>query len=107
MESLLLAHGKAEEDLVFAPLDHCLEQIGQRDTFYEEHHEIDTSLLKVKVAKRLDEARLLLFVAVQASRKHFDHEECIVFPIAEKAMKRETLTALGKTWMKQRQIKLV
>ena len=30
MESLLGAHGKAEEDLVFAPLDHCLEQIGQR-----------------------------------------------------------------------------
>ena len=107
MESLLGAHGKAEEDLVFAPLDHCLEQIGQRDTFYEEHHEIDTSLLKVKVAKRLDEARLLLFVAVQASRKHFDHEERIAFPLAEKVMKRETLTELGKTWMKQRQVKLV
>jgi hemerythrin-like domain-containing protein len=107
MESLLLAHGKAEEDLVFAPLDHCLEQIGQRDTFYEEHHEIDTSLLKVKAAKRLDEARRLLSVAVLASRKHFDHEERIVFPLAEKAMKRETLTELGKTWMKQRQAKLV
>ena len=107
MESLLLAHGKAEEDLVFAPLDHCLEQIGQRDTFYEEHHEIDTSLLKVKVAKRLDEARLLLSIAVLASRKHFDHEERIAFPLAEKVMKRETLTELGKTWMKQRQAKLV
>ena len=107
MESLLLAHGKAEEDLVFAPLDHCLEQIGQRDTFYEEHHEIDSSLLKVKAAKRLDEARLLLFVAVLASRKHFDHEERIAFPLAEKVMKRETLTELGKTWMKQREAKLV
>ena len=107
MESLLLAHGKAEEDLVFAPLDHCLEQIGQRDTFYEEHHEIDTSLLRVKAAKRLDEARLLLSVAVLASRKHFDHEERIAFPLAEKVMKRETLTALGKTWMKQREAKLV
>jgi hemerythrin-like domain-containing protein len=107
MESLLLAHGKAEEELVFAPLDHCLEQIGQRDVFHEEHHEIDASLLKVRSAKRLDEARRLLSVAVLASRKHFDHEERIVFPIAEKAMKRETLTALGKTGMKQRQAKLV
>jgi hemerythrin-like domain-containing protein len=104
---LLLAHGKTEEDLVFAPLDHCLEQIGQRDVFHEEHHEIDASLLKVKAAKRLDEARRLLSVAVLASRKHFDHEERIVFPLAEKAMKRETLTDLGKTWMKQRQAKLV
>ena len=107
MESLLLAHGKTEEDLVFAPLDHCLEQIGQRDVFHEEHHEIDASLLKVKAAKRLDEARRLLSVAVLASRKHFDHEERIAFPLAEKVMKRETLTELGKTWMKQRQAKLV
>ena len=107
MESLLLAHGKAEEDLVFAPLDHCLEQIGQRDVFHEEHHEIDASLLKVKAAKRLDEARRLLSVAVLASRKHFDHEERIAFPLAEKVMKRETLTELGKTWMKQREAKLV
>jgi hemerythrin-like domain-containing protein len=107
MESLLLAHGKAEEELVFAPLDHCLEQIGQRDTFENEHREIDASLLRVKAAKRLDEARRLLSVAVLASRKHFDHEERIAFPLAEKVMKRETLTALGKTWMKQREAKLV
>ena len=107
MESLLLAHGKTEEDLVFAPLNHYLEQLGQRDTFEEEHQEIDASLLQVKTAKRLPEARRLLSMAVQASRKHFDHEECIVFPLAERAMKRETLTDLGKTWMKQRQAKLV
>ncbi|MGA3163118.1 MAG: hemerythrin domain-containing protein [Verrucomicrobiota bacterium] len=107
MESLLLAHGKAEEELVFAPLDHCLEQIGQRDTFENEHHEIDASLLRVRSAKRLAEARHLLSVAVLASRKHFDHEERIAFPLAEKVMKRETLTELGKTWMKQREAKLV
>jgi hemerythrin-like domain-containing protein len=107
MESLLLAHGKAEEELVFAPLDHCLEQIGQRDTFENEHHEIDASLLKVRSAKRLTEARRLLSMAVLASRKHFDHEERIAFPLAEKVMKRETLTELGKTWMKQREAKLV
>ena len=106
MESLLLAHGKAEEDLVFAPLDHYLEQIGQRDTFHKEHREIDDSLLKVKAARRLAEARRLLSAAVLASREHFDHEERIVFPLAEKAMKRETLTELGETWMKQREAKL-
>jgi len=103
MENLLLAHGKTEEDLVFAPLDHCLEQIGQRDTFENEHHEIDASLLKVKSAKRLPEARRLLSVAVLASRRHFDHEERIVFPLAEKFMKGETLRELGKSWMKKRE----
>jgi len=103
MESLLRPHSKTEEDLVFAPLDHCLEQIGQRDTFEEEHEEIDASLLKVKTARRLPEARRLLLAAATASRKHFDREERIVFPLAEKVMKRETLVELGKTWMKQRE----
>jgi hemerythrin-like domain-containing protein len=102
MENLLLAHGKAEEDLVFAPLNHYLEQIGQRDSFEHEHREIDNSLLRVKSAKRLPEARQLLLRAVTASRKHFDREERIVFPLAERVMKKETLTELGKVWMKQR-----
>jgi hemerythrin-like domain-containing protein len=39
---------------------------------------------------------------VTASRKHFDREERIVFPLAEKVMKKETLVELGKVWMKQR-----
>ena len=102
MESLLLAHGKTEEDLVFAPLNHYLEQLGQRDSFEHEHREIDNSLLRVKAAKRVPEARQLLLQAVTASRTHFDREERIVFPLAEKVMKDETLTELGKTWMKQR-----
>jgi hemerythrin-like domain-containing protein len=102
MEVLLLAHGKAEEDLVFAPLNHYLEQLGQRDTFEHEHQEIDNSLLRVKAAKRLPEARRLMLQAVTASRTHFDREERIVFPLAEKVMKDKTLIELGRAWMKQR-----
>ena len=107
MENLLLAHGRAEEDLVFAPLNHYLEQIGQSDSFELEHREIDNCLLRVKAAKRLSEARRLLLLAVTASRKHFDREERIVFPLAEKVMKRETLTELGKVWIKQRDARSV
>jgi hemerythrin-like domain-containing protein len=105
MENLLRAHSRTEEELVFAPLDHCLEQIGQRDTFEKEHQEIDASLLKVKNARRLADARRLLSGAVQASRKHFDHEERIVFPLAEKAMNRETLSKLGSVWLRRRETK--
>ena len=103
MEGLLQPHSKTEEDLVFAPLDHCLEQMGQCDTFKDEHEEIDGNLMKVKSARRLTDARRMLLSAVTASRKHFDREERIVFPLAEKVMKRETLTELGRTWMKQRE----
>ncbi len=102
MEGLLRDHSNTEEELVFAPLDHCLEQMGQGDTFHEEHKEIDSSLEAVHQARRLLEARRLLLAAVLASRKHFDHEERIVFPLAEKVLKRETLARLGKSWMEQR-----
>ena len=103
MENLLTAHSRTEEGLVFAPLEHCLEQIGQRDTFEGEHREIDQALMKVKEARQVIEARRLLSAAVQHSRKHFDHEERIVFPLAEKFIKRETLLHLGQVWMEQRE----
>ena len=56
----------------------------------------------MKAAKQLPEARRLMLQAVTASRKHFDREERIVFPLAEKVMKDKTLRELGKIWMKQR-----
>jgi hemerythrin-like domain-containing protein len=103
MESLLRDHSHTEEELVFAPLAHCLEQIGQRDSFEQEHEEIDGALLKVQDAQRLPEARRLLSAAVQASRKHFVREERIVFPLAERFMKADTLVKLGETWTRQRE----
>jgi hypothetical protein len=36
------------------------------------------------------------------SRQHFDREERIVFPMAERLLKTETLEALGEAWMEQR-----
>jgi len=103
LESLLRGHSRTEDDLVFAPLEHCLEQLGQRDGFEEEHQEIDASLVRVRQAKQLAVARRLLHRAVAYSRHHFDREERIVFPLAEKVMKPETLAELGKTWLQQRE----
>ncbi len=103
MEGVLVAHAKAEENLLFGPLAHCLEQYGQRDAFELEHHEIATCLVAVGRARSAREARRLLNGAVIASRKHFDHEERVVFPLAERVMKAETLAKLGEAWMKQRE----
>ncbi len=104
MEGVLIGHAKTEEALLFAPLAHCLEQIGQRDTFELEHHEIDACLVAVGRARGLRDARRLLNAAVLASRKHFDHEERVVFPLAERVMKGETLAKLGEAWTKQREV---
>lgn len=102
MESMLSAHSNTEDDLFIGPLDHCFEQLGQRETFHKEHIEIDENLRRIQQAKTVREARELLLAAISYSRRHFDREERVVFPIAEKVLKANTLNDLGKTWLDQR-----
>jgi hemerythrin-like domain-containing protein len=102
MESMLKAHSDTEDELFIGPLEHCFEQIGQRDAFLLEHQEIDVNLKRVQGAKRATQACQLLLAAVAYSRKHFDKEERIVFPMAERVLKSKTLTALGQRWTEQR-----
>ena len=102
MEQLLKAHSDTEDELFIGPLEHCFEQLGQRDAFLEEHQEIDEDLKHVQEAKDFKKARQLLLSAVNYSRRHFDKEERIVFPLAERVLNSRTLTALGHSWMEQR-----
>ena len=102
MEKMLKAHSDTEDELFLGPLEHCFEQIGQRDSFVEEHQEIDGNLRQVQKATRLKQAQQLLLAAVAHSRQHFDREERIVFPMAEQVLKNKTLTELGQTWRLQR-----
>jgi len=101
-EAVLKAHSDMEDALFLGPLDHCFEQIGQRDGFIEEHREMDGTLRRVRQATRLKQAQQLLLTAVAHSRRHFDREERIVFPMAERVLKSKTLTELGQTWREQR-----
>ncbi|HWW02615.1 MAG TPA: hemerythrin domain-containing protein [Candidatus Acidoferrum sp.] len=102
MEVMLKAHSDTEDELFLGPLEHCFEQIGQRDALLEEHREMDGNLRLVQKATRLKEAQRLLLFAVAHSRRHFDREERIVFPIAERALKSKTLTELAQAWKDQR-----
>lgn len=102
MEALLKAHSDTEDDLFMGPLEHCFEQIGQRESFHKEHVEIDENLKMIQKTSQLDRAQQLLLAAVGYSRRHFDREERIVFPLAERVLKAETLETLGQSWMDQR-----
>lgn len=102
LESLLEDHSKAEEELLIAPLDHCLEQIGQRELFHKEHEEIDGGLRQAVATRDLKLARKALLTAVLASRRHFDKEERVIFPLAEKVLKARTLNELGDIWISRR-----
>ncbi len=103
MESMLEAHSRTEDELFIGPLEHCFEQIGHCQTFHNEHDEIDGNLKLAQRAKQVKAARRLLLAAIASSRKHFDKEERIVFPLAERVLKAKTLTALCQTWKEQRQ----
>jgi hemerythrin-like domain-containing protein len=102
MEAMLKAHSEVEDELFLGPLEHCFEQIGQRDSFLEEHREMNDGLQLVQTATRIKQAQQLLLRAVAHSRKHFDREERIVFPLAERVLKSATLTELGQSWLDQR-----
>jgi hemerythrin-like domain-containing protein len=102
LEKLLRGHSDTEDALFLGPLEHCFEQIGQRDAFVAEHHEMDGQLQLVQKVARLPEAKRLLLDAIAHSRRHFDREERIVFPLAERVLKSKTLTELGQAWHDQR-----
>lgn len=102
LESMLKVHADTEDALFLGPLEHCFEQIGQRDSFLEEHQEMEANLQVVEKAVRAKEALELLLRAVAHSRRHFDREERIVFPMAERVLNERTLNELGQAWMEQR-----
>jgi len=104
VERLLEDHAKTETNLAYLALDHVLEHNGELKRMHQDHHEIDDRLRKVQTANTCAEARRLLKVAIGASREHFQCEERSVFPLLEKSLGEETLTALGKTWMQRQAV---
>ena len=102
LERLLKAHSDTEDELFLGPLEHCFEQIGQRDAFLEEHQEVSESLQAVQKVTQVKQAKGLLLAAVAHSRRHFEREERIVFPLAERVLKHTTLIELGQDWIDQR-----
>jgi hemerythrin-like domain-containing protein len=103
IESLLEPHSRAEDELLVEPLEHCLAQMGQRENFHHEHEGIETGLSQARSARTLGAARKSLLTAVAASRTHFDKEERILFPLAEKVLKARTLGELGDRFTQRRE----
>jgi hemerythrin-like domain-containing protein len=106
IEKLTEPHSRTEDELFIAPLEYCFDQIGQQQTFHDEHETIEAMLVLVQKTRDLKTAKKILHNAVTASRKHFDKEERIVFPMAESILKAKTLADLGNSWLKRRTVRL-
>jgi hemerythrin-like domain-containing protein len=98
---MLDIHSQVEDVLLVEPLEPSLHQLGQHENFHAEHEEIDRQLDAITAAKSVTAARQALARAVAIARRHFDKEERIVFPLAEKILSAKTLTELGKRWEQQ------
>lgn len=104
LESALTAHSKAEDLLLLDPLEHCLQELGQSDTFHHEHQEISDNLKMVQTVRNVRQARIRLQDALTWSRAHFEKEERFIFPMAEKVLSTRTLAELGERWHKERKV---
>jgi len=102
-DKVMAPHSRTEDELFIGPLEHCFEQIGQSETFHAEHEQIEAGLSRARRDHDLKAAKKSLLNAVATARKHFDKEERIVFPLAEKLLKSRTLTELCAAWTDQRQ----
>jgi len=99
VEGLLESHAETETNLAYRALDHVLAHKGELRRMHQDHHEIDDRLRKVHTVQTCAEARRLLKSALLASREHFQLEERSVFPLLEKALRKETLESLGRSWL--------
>jgi hemerythrin-like domain-containing protein len=104
VDKLHRPHSKLEDDLFLESLEPYFDQMGQRDTFHAEHEHIEAALARVRRARTLKDAKKMLLSAMAASRKHFDKEERIVFPMAERILKAKTLSELGEQWLCRREV---
>ena len=101
---MLDEHSAVEDQLLIEPLEPSFCQLGQDRNFHEEHEEIDRHLASIRTTRTLTAAKRLLLLAVTWSRKHFDKEERIVFPLAEKLLSARSQEMLGKRWTERRKL---
>ena len=99
VEGFLLEHAGKEENLFAAARDYASEDREVVASLHQEHQEIDRLLTLIKLANGVATARQFLQVALTASRKHFQWEERLLFPLIEKMLKPETLAELGQACM--------
>ena len=68
LEAMLVKHSQSEDELLMNYLDDSIEQLGQRETFHEEHELIEAHLNKVREETHLETCRKKLVDAVVGAR---------------------------------------
>lgn len=99
--AMLRRHAEVEEEYLFVALNHLLADQGGPLRSHHEHQALEQWLAGLEKATDLAAARKSFRAVLSSLRVHFDHEESVVFPLAERLLSAATLTELNLAWGKQ------
>jgi hemerythrin-like domain-containing protein len=105
LQTMVESHATLEEDLLFAALEpHLGKHDGPLAILRAEHEEMKRLLWQIEDTVDGDEAVLLVEEALSAARRHFQKEEQVLFPMAQRLLGDEELTRLGNAWAEARRV---
>lgn len=106
MESLLIAHARVEEDLLFPRLESHLGPMGPLAVMRAEHQEIEDLIESAKNEADLAALKRTLDRLLDVSFGHFQKEEIALFPMAQQFLGDAALTELGDQWAARRKVNI-
>ena len=105
LEAMVDAHATLEDELLFVALEpHLGKHDGPLAIMRAEHEELERLLSQIEDAVDGDEAILLVEEALSAARRHFQKEEQVLFPMAQRLLGDKELIRLGSAWAEARRV---
>ncbi|MBI2821945.1 MAG: hemerythrin domain-containing protein [Acidobacteria bacterium] len=103
----LQSHADLEDELLLTPMEpHLGTQNSLVSILRSQHEEIEVTLAKVLEAGHPVRAAELLLRVTDLLRDHFEREEQVLYPSAEKLLGGDSLTRLGQEWSQRRGVAL-
>jgi len=105
LAAMVGSHAKLEEELLFSALEpHLGKGYGPLAVMRAEHEEMERLLGQIEDAADVEGAMLWVEEALSAARSHFQKEEQVLFPMAQRLLGDEALTRLGRAWAEARRV---
>ncbi|MDP6343054.1 MAG: hemerythrin domain-containing protein [Alphaproteobacteria bacterium] len=97
-------HARLEIELIFPALEN---QPGIDELFAEiqaEHEEIRRGLHRIEDARDISEAMEAVRYAMDVARRHFEKEENVLYPMAQRALDDDAQVQLANDWATARHV---
>lgn len=105
LAAMVTSHEALEERLLFAALrPHLGNDSGPLAVLHAEHEEMERILAYMQQEPDVDRAILWISEALAAARRHFEKEEQILFPLAQRLLGDEALIRMGREWADARRV---